>query len=35
MIIFLAYRINFGIWRMMIRLLRGSHREGKEGKMVL
>jgi hypothetical protein len=35
MIIFLAYRINFGIWRRMIRLLRGSHCEGKEGKMAL
>jgi hypothetical protein len=35
MIIFLAYRINFDIWRMMVRLLCGSRCEGKEGKMVL
>jgi len=35
MIIFLAYRINFGIWMMMIRLLCGSRRERREGKIVL
>jgi hypothetical protein len=35
MIIFLAYRINFGIWRIMMRLLRGSRHEGKEGEIML
>jgi len=35
MIIFLAYRVNFDIWRMMSRLLRDLRRERKEGKIML